>query len=1297
MKKEIQKRAKAPAWPFDGAGGQLPGVANSSGETPAAVGRLLAGAIACGAMVLAGLAGADHWRRVTRFCPAPPVGTSASIAPADRLSLPSVKQPLLSRNLRKLTQSSKQAAHERLAPDSPAPAFSTAARNHAAQMYAALPMSFEANAGQTDPRVKFLAHAPGYSLYLTSQEAVLTLRQPASAQAESSAVNAPVPHSRAPQPQEAALAVRLEFVGGDPAAVVAGRELLPAKSNYLIGNDPTQWHTNVPNYSAVEYRGIYSGVDAVFHGNNQRLEFDFDVAPGADVRTIALKVDGARQIRLDHAGNLLLGMDVARNLVMARPHVYQQSHEGRREIAGHYVLDSRNRIAFALGPYDRAQPLVIDPTLVYSTYLGGGISQESYANAIAVDSSSPNCSGGCAVVAGTAGADTVPFPTTASAYNPGPVPTATNFPFVSKFNAEGSGLVYSTYFGGTYNGYSSDQIYAIAVDSTGAAYFGGISGSYDDTPTTSGSFMPVRPSEKPVPFVAKLSPDGSTLVYGTYLDGTPNNDTDAVSGIAVDSSFSAYVTGNTTATDFPTTTGAFQTVFGASTGIGTAFVTKLSPDGSSLIYSTFLGGNYGENVLSRGAGGAIALDSSNDAYVTGNTYSANFPTKNPYIATCNSPCSDAYVSELNPTGTALVYSTFLGGTTANKESIGMGIAVDSTNSAFVVGTTSFTNFPVTSDVVQSSPGAGFITKLTPDGTGLAYSSYFNGYVDSVAVGPDGSAVLFGFSNTSFGFESTAGAFTLPSCSGGSCFFDFISKLNVNGSELLFSTPIGANLECCGASGVLDPSGTAYIAGSTGSLKLPTTTGSFEPTLPSNYTGYTPYVAKVAFSASSSITLSPATIPSGTAGAAYSQILSATGGTGTVTFAITAGSLPKGLTLTSTGALSGTPTQVGTFPFTVTATDADNDTGSQAYMLRIACQTIAVRPNILAAGTSGTAYPAVTFTETGGIGTTLLAEAGALPKGMSFTARVLSGTPTQTGTFPFQVTATDANSCAGKASDSLTVNAATLMPAVVNDMEKINVNDTETFSDVFDTETISVSDTELVRAYTAVVIAPLPSRFNAGKGTGYATHAYAPVHFTATGGTGALTLSETGKLPKGITFVKGILGGTPATSSVGTYKFSVTATDADGDSATLQGYSITIKAASAFPAVVNDMETIVVDDAETFPDVADTETIDVSDTETVSARDTISIASSAAYFNATSGTGFAGANYGPVTFTATGGAGVLTLSLRGRLPAGITFINGSLAGTPSNRSAGSYPFAIIATDAYGDKSAATGYKLIIGKP
>ena len=1247
--------------------------------------RRLAAAIACGGILLAGLAAAGHWHRATLF-PAvpPPTGTLALVSPAARRSLPSASRPGAILHLTKLT------------PPFPA-ALSPGTHARAIQMFAALPMSFEANAGQTDLRIKFLARAPGYTLFLTDQEAVLSLLKPASAQPERFASATPAIHPKAAKPQKVARALRLKFVGGNPAAPVAGSSELSAKSNYFIGNDPKQWHTDVPNYSAVRYSAVYPGIDAAFHGDNRRLEFDFDIAPGADPRVIALEVDGARRIRLNRAGDVVLVMDAAHDLVMAKPSIYQQLPEGRREIAGHYVLSANNRIAFALGPYDHAQPLVIDPTIAYSTYLGGGVSQESQSNAIAVDSS------GDAYVTGVAGADTVPFPTTPGSYNPGPVSTTSSFSFISKLKADGSGLVYSTYFGGT-SLYGGDQILCIAVDSTGAAYFGGISASYDDTPTTPGSFMPIRPSDYVVPFVTKLSPDGSTLVYSTYLDGTPNNSPDAVTRIAVDSSFNAYVVGVTTAENFPTTSGAFQTVFKASPYVGTGFVTKFSADGSSLVYSTYLGGSVDENETAAGPVGAIAVDASKSAYVTGITASPDFPTTTgAYSTTCGSRCQDVYATKVNADGTGLVYSTFLGGGgPGNEYSVGQSIAVDSSGSAFVGGYTTSTSFPVTSGALQTSAGVGFITKLTADGSSLVYSSYFGGKVESVAVGADDSAVLFGLGNTTYAFDSTPDAFTIPGCpSTTGCFYGFISKLTADGTGLIFSSPIGADEECCGVFGALDPAGNAYIAGSTASQDLYTTPGSFEPSLPSNYTGFTPFVAKVAFSTSASLTISPTTIPSSTAGVAYSQTLTATGGTGTVSFAVTTGSLPLGLSLSSAGDLSGAPTQTGTFPFTVTATDANNDTGSQAYSLQIGCPTITVGPSTIPAGTAGTPYGPVTFIETGGVGTTTFAiTTNTVPAGITFIAGVLSGeTATQSGIFPFIVTATDSNGCMGTVSDTLVLNAAVSQPpAVVTDNEIITVSDTETFPAVADAELITVTDTEIVRAYTPIAITPSPASFNASSGTGYATYAYTPVQFTAAGGTGTLTLSESGALPSGVTFSGGTLSGTPASSSAGSsYTFSVTATDAYGDSATLPGYTLTIQPASAFPVPVTDNEIITVSDTETFPDVADSEQIVVTDSDTVRAFNAIAIAPSPTSFNSSSGTGIPGAIYGPVTFTATGGIGTLALSESGALPAGLTFNNGVLGGTLSLSSSGTYTFSVTAIDADGDQTTQQGYTLNIAAP
>jgi hypothetical protein len=1281
------KRAKAPAPPVEGAGGSLPGAVNSRSGTQATVRRLVAGAIVLGPIVLAGLAGTDFARRAEHLSPPPLTRVSAAVAPTGQPSLPSVKTPPPSPLLSELIPSPAPSDSERLTSEPRASALPTEARHHTVRLGAALPISFEANAGQTDPRVQFLAHAPGYTLFLADQEAVLSLPlgPPAPLVAQAGRPVPPVPgrRSEARRAAKSGRVVRLRFLGARTPAAVSGRDPLPGTSNYLIGSDPKQWHTDVPNYSAVEYRGIYSGVDAVFHGDDRRLEFDFEIAPGADPHTIELEVDGARQVRLDRAGNLLLRMDAERSLVMAVPHVYQQSPQGRRPIAGRYVLGARNRIAFAVDPYDRTQPLVIDPTIEYATYLGG--SSENYAEGVAVDSS------GDTYVAGYTSSTNFPvvngYQTTCEDCS------VEGEAFITKLNPAGSALVYSTYLSGA-------DITAIAVDSSGSAYVTG----YASTPPSGTPGLPAVNAYQAAndgkisnAFVSKLSADGSSLVYSTFLGGSYF---DEGFGIAVDSSGSAYVTGLTNSFNFPTVN-PIQSSCNDCAGSsgdefdGDAFITKFSPDGSSLVYSTYLGGS------AQDWGTAIAVDSTGSAYVTGLTQSTNFPTANAFQAANASTAlattgENAFVTKLNPEGSALVYSTYLGG---SAEDYGNGIAVDSAGSAYVTGFAQSHNFPTLNPYQSLMLGANnaFVTKFNADGSALVYSTYLGGdsasQGNSIAIDAFGNAYVTG-STTSNNFPLVEA--TQTSCQGCSSYSSaFVAQFNATGSALLFSTYLGGSNQTVGYGIAVDPSGDAHVAGLTSSANFPTV-APYQAT--NRGASATAFVAMYSFSAETALTLAPATLPSGTIDTAYSPVtITAAGATGTVTFAITSGSLPAGMTLTTAGVLSGTPTQPGTFSLTVTAADSSGDSGSQSYSLEIACQTITVSPDTLNPGTSGASYPAVTFTETGGIGTTTFSETGALPTGITFVAPVLSGTPTQTGTFPFEVTATDANNCTGSVSDSLTINAATSAPVPVNDMETINVSDTETFPDVPDAEKINVTDAETVRAFNSITIAPTPTSFNAGNGTGYATYAYTPVQFTATGGIGTLTLSETGALPTGLTFVNGTLGGTPASSSVGAYTFSVTATDADGDSATLQSYSITIQPASAYVPKVNDMETIDVSDTETFADVPDGETIGVADTETLRAFNTIAIAPSAASFNASDGAGIAGASYGPVAFVATGGTGALSLTESGALPLGLTFTGGVLSGMLSATSAGSYTFSVTATDADQDQTTQQGYTLTVGSP
>jgi len=424
---------------------------------------------------------------------------------------------------------------------------------------AALPSGFEINGGQTDRRVTFLAHGGGYTLFLTATEAILNVTTRAAA-AGAAKVGAA---SGRPTGGDV---VRLRLVGANAHARIAGLDRLPGASNYLIGRDRRSWRTGVQSYAQVAYRDIYRGVNLVYHGARRQLEYDFVLAPGASPRAIKLAVAGARGLGLDQAGNLVLRLPGG-SLSQARPVVYQQARGRRVAVSGRYTLLGHNRVGFAIGRYDARQPLVIDPVLSYSTYLGGA--------------------------------------------------------------ADGSDSTGA----------------AIAVDGAGAAYVTGSTGS-TSFPTTTGAYSTTTGGATDA-FVTKLGPTGA-IVYSTYLGG---GDNDAGYGVAVDSSQNAYITGATSSTDFPTTTAAYS---GAAAGSSDAFVTKLNASGSAPVYSTLLGGGD----VDSGAG--IALAGPDRVYVTGSTSSADFPTTTSYRAGNNGGA--VFVASLNTAASgagSLAYSALL--------------------------------------------------------------------------------------------------------------------------------------------------------------------------------------------------------------------------------------------------------------------------------------------------------------------------------------------------------------------------------------------------------------------------------------------------------------------------------------------------------------------------------------------------------------------------------------------------------------------------------------------------------------
>jgi len=680
-----------------------------------------------------------------------------------------------------------------------------AVRNDLARVkesYSRIPLSFVANHGQIDKKIKFTSRGSGYSLALTPTTFALAIAHPRNKNNEKPMV----------QTRASASVLQATVLGGNAAAKLTGLERLLTRTNYFIGSDPRKWKTNVPNYAKVKYSGVYPGIDLVFYGNQNFLEYDFIVSPGADPGVIALGFEGITGMRVDEKGDLVLGMD-AGEIRQSRPVVYQQIDGTRRLIPASYLIKGKKQIAFQIANYDRSKPLVIDPTLAFSTYLGGSGSDTG--QGIAVDSA-----GNSYITGSTLSTD---FPVTPGAFQTGKAGIGESDAFVTKMNSTGTALIYSTYFGGG----NRDIGNAIALDGAGNAYITGLTDSAD-LPTTPGAFRttPVLTDEFDA-FAMKLNATGTALVYSTYLGSVVGI------GIAVDSAGNAYIAGQADG-NYPTTPGAFQTVPGGSSD---GFVTKLNSTGTALIYSTFLGGS-GFDIASE-----ITIDSAGNAYVTGEA-GAGFPVTPGAFQTAFNGFRDAFVTKLNPAGTALVYSTFLGGSGSDN---GSGIAVNAAGNAYVTGTTDSLNFPATPGAFQSVIAGGsdaFVTELSAAGDALAYSTYLGGdgndFGSDIALDSAGNASVVGLTGSS-DFPTTADA--IQSAYGGNN-DAFITRLNAAGTGLVFSTYLGGSNGDSGFSISVDPAGSIYLAGSTSSADFPTTPGAFQTVFGGNSDAI---VAKVVFS------------------------------------------------------------------------------------------------------------------------------------------------------------------------------------------------------------------------------------------------------------------------------------------------------------------------------------------------------------------------------------------------------------------------------------------------------------------
>jgi len=659
--------------------------------------------------------------------------------------------------------------------------------------YGQLPLTFELNQGQTDPRVKYLSRGPGYSLFLTPNEAVLSLR----------------PSNR--DEHSATAVLRMTLLGANPKTEVSGQNESPGRSNYFIGNDPGKWRTDVPRYARVRYANVYPGVDLIYYGNQRELEYDFVLQPDANPEHIRLRIGGASNVRLEH-GDLQL-TSAAGEVRLRSPHIYQNENGIRHEVHGSYIVTGKNEVGFRLGAYDRRRALVIDPVLAYSTYLGG--SGEDRPFAITIDEA-----GNAYVTGGTSSPEFPILDGVQSTYHGGASDV-----FVTKIKADGSQLMYSTYLGGS----SGENATSIAVDSTGIYITGDTESS--DFPTRN----PIQPTiHGHDAFVTKINASGNDLVYSTYLGGS---DWETGWGIAVDASGKAHVRGDTRSNDFPVVR-AIQPHRRAR--VFNCFVSEFNADGTELLYSTYWGGSAGEG------GVGIGVDAEGNTYIGGYTFSTDFPTVNP-IQSFLAGEQDAFLSKFSADGQTVIYSTYLGGTGDER---GEAFTVDSSGNAYIGGYTSSTDFPMANAIQSTNHGHtdAFVSKINAAGNALVFSTYLGGIGDEGVIGlaadSFGNAFISGYtSSPDFPVEKA-----LEKTNHGAR-DAFVAKVSTDGHKLLYSTYLGGSADESNwrdLNVAIDTRGTAYVAGTTASLDFPTTPLAFQRSSQGGWEGFVVKIAQQSF-------------------------------------------------------------------------------------------------------------------------------------------------------------------------------------------------------------------------------------------------------------------------------------------------------------------------------------------------------------------------------------------------------------------------------------------------------------------
>jgi uncharacterized protein (TIGR03437 family) len=712
-----------------------------------------------------------------------------------------------------------------------------------------LPLRFEENRGQAPSPARYIARGPGYELRLESTRNLLLWTDP---QGNNQA------------------SIETRFLGANSHARLRPQALLEAKTNYLIGNVPANWHREIPNYGEVRVAGIYPGIDLVFYGKSGAVEYDFVLRPGANPELIRFEISGAKSIRLTPDGDLVLPTR-AGDACWRKPVLYQESERGRIPIDGTFELLGGKRVHFRVGAFDRHKALVIDPKLSYASYFGAPVESEvsfQNASAIGVDSS------GNAYIAGITASNNLPV--TAGVVQTAFGGSTLNIryflgdAFVAKFTPSGM-LSYVTYLGGS----GDDAATGIAVDSAGDAYLVGITNS-KDFPTTPGVLQRALKGSGGNScvtfgdaFVAKLNPSGNQLLYSTYLGGSLD---DFGWAIQIDAQGDAYVAGATLSSDFPVVN-AVQSILKGSGGepgrpscnggplfnAGDAFVAKLNPTATQLVFSTYLGGSLDDAAL------AIAVDPAQNIYVGGFTLSTDFPTTGGAFQTTfggRDPINeffnfgDGFVAKLSPSGATLAFSTYLGG---SGDDVVYGMTSDRGGTVYITGSTSSPNFPTTSTAVQSAYGGylsqelpflieqnigdAFVARMNPQGTKLIYSTYLGGSANdsgqAIAVDPSGLIYMAGWTDSknfpvsanamqpAFGGDSTSVRSNyLPSGDG------FLAVIDPNATHPVYSTYLGGQYNDQLLGLALDTNGNIWTTGGTQSPNFPVTASAAQK----SYTG-----------------------------------------------------------------------------------------------------------------------------------------------------------------------------------------------------------------------------------------------------------------------------------------------------------------------------------------------------------------------------------------------------------------------------------------------------------------------------